>query len=859
MYFLPILIADNVHNLYFRQTILTKTMKKLLLPLLVMFSILTTSAQNKTSASAKLVQFARNAVLFNRNYTQEKAYLHFDNTAYFLGETIWFKAYVVNALGNQPSDMSKTLHVQLLTPEGQVIQSKKFYLSNGVCSGDLALQDSLPAGFYEIRAFTRSMINFGPEVVFSRVFPIFDQPKQEGDYSQRIMTKRKYSVPVVREKNSISSQINLAFFPEGGSLIQGLPTNVAFKAFDKEGRSLSVSGTIFDASNKQVGTFKSEHLGMGVFALDGKSSKYSVKLNSGDKDKYFSLPDILPSGIVMTCQTPAPDSIVMVIRKSNNIPEDSMALAVSCRGKIADFRQLYLSQSGASVSFNTSKFGAGIYQYTLYDTQGRVQSERLVFKYPKQVTNLTVKTDKTEYKPYERIRLSMQSTDTLNTRTGSSISLAVRDASNSNFGNGDNSSIATNLLLSSDIKGYVQDPQWYFSAKTPDRIKALDLLMMTQGWRRYPWERMAGTEPFEAPHPIEEGVLIDGVVRTNLLKKPAPDVQLTYWMRRGSTSGAGKGVTDSLGRFHFLLKFYDEWEFNIQTAVKDKVKDFRIMLNRTFSPAARYLPQVEQDVFIDNQLFSPIGLDTTSNLIGQVRYSTKLDDDAKGHKVVQLSEVVTTSARKETFFQEASRGASIAYDMKAEVDQIRDLGEAEGTPLLNYLEQTNPFFSPNLNDTTGTAYKYKAKKVVFRIYSTETQNAYQDTETRSVGELTTDDVEKVLIVEAEAPILKIDPMYDGSYVLVLIYTYTQDQRKEPQGVRKTTIQGYSVPKEFYAPTYTVQNAGLEPDFRRTLYWNPDIILDASGKADIEFFNNKTAKKYIVNAEGITSNGTLLQN
>src|SRR5665647_777907 len=194
----------------------------------------TAFAQDTIGTSAKLIRFARNAALFSYNNPQEKVYLHFDNTGYFLGETIWFKAYVVEALNNNPSAVSKTLYVELLTPEGQLLQSKKIPIQNGICSGDFQLMDSLPGGYYEVRAYTRCMLNFGPEVVFSRVLPVFDQPVKEGNYADRKITNRKFTVPNLREKNPFKERINVSFYPEGGSLVTGIKSNVAFKATRKD-------------------------------------------------------------------------------------------------------------------------------------------------------------------------------------------------------------------------------------------------------------------------------------------------------------------------------------------------------------------------------------------------------------------------------------------------------------------------------------------------------------------------------------------------------------------------------------------------------------------------------------------------
>ena len=159
-------------------------------PILLFCMILCCVNVSGETADQRLTAFARKAVLFNRNFPQEKAYLHFDNTGYFLGETIWYKAYVVNAIDNSPTVLSKTLYVEMLTQEGEVLESQKIKINNGVGSGSITLPDSLPGGFYQVRAYTRGMLNFGQEYLFSRVFPVYSTPKIEGDYQSRIMKTR---------------------------------------------------------------------------------------------------------------------------------------------------------------------------------------------------------------------------------------------------------------------------------------------------------------------------------------------------------------------------------------------------------------------------------------------------------------------------------------------------------------------------------------------------------------------------------------------------------------------------------------------------------------------------------------------
>lgn len=823
-------------------------------------------AQVSTGASAKLIQFARNAAVFGYNNPQEKVYLHFDNTGYFLGETIWFKAYVVDAINNHPSPLSKTLYAELLTSEGAVLQSKKIQIQNGICSGDFQLMDSLPGGYYEVRAYTRCMMNFGPEVAFSRVFPVFDKPRKDGDYADRKITNRQFAVPDKRDKNPSKDKINLSFYPEGGSMVNGLKTNVAFKATGKEGNNLTISGRVVNSNGNEVATFHTIHDGMGVFSLIPDGKPMTVKVMNHSKEESFPLPVSLRSGCLLTMDGSKEDVLTLTLRASEDFkPTDTLALVVTCRGKLVDFKTLSLSDQPFTMDIMRKRLPAGINQFTLYDPLGRIQCERLVFNAPESAFNsktatatINATTNKKTYKPYEPILLEL-SADTTVTKAGTSVSVSVRDALTSNFGNSDNTNIITNLLLSSDLKGFIHNPSWYFQKKDEAHRTGMDLLMMTQGWRRYNWKQMEGVEPFLVKEPIEEGLLLDGEVRSILLKKPMSDVKVNFWMMQGSKAQQGRSVTDSTGKFSFqIAEKYGSWDLNIQTSVEANRKEFRILLNRNFSPQPKAYVAYDKEVWTNDSLQLPMNKDDSlAMLTGEVKYSTELTPSNKeGYREFQLKEVVKVGQRKQMFMDVAARRASINYDVDKEVDVLQDLGKSEASSILEFLRDTNPYFSILSGDTP--TYRYKSRPVMFKIFSNDAKSQMGSTQSRwSLTEMVPNDVEKILILEDREAIRVFDPTIQNDPVVIVLVTHGNDFPKEPIGVRKTTYEGYALYQEFYSPIHQPGTPVMEADYRRTLYWNPNVILDATGIVKLDFYNNGTCRAMDIRAEGINSLGTLL--
>src|SRR5574344_2899455 len=224
-------------------------MRKLLSIFLTLLNVALLFAQSsdKSTPLQALKGYVKNVQTFNTLLPQEKVYLHFDNTSYFIGEHIWFKAYVVTPAENKPTHMSKIMYVELLKQEGAILQTKTLKIDeDGQCHGDFMLGDSLFSGFYEVRAYTRYMLNFDQgekwymnsfillsinrnaewmqykylkdfdhriylkktnydyassslnyyylsDYPFSRVFPVYSKPQTPGSYQSKNMVERTWT------------------------------------------------------------------------------------------------------------------------------------------------------------------------------------------------------------------------------------------------------------------------------------------------------------------------------------------------------------------------------------------------------------------------------------------------------------------------------------------------------------------------------------------------------------------------------------------------------------------------------------------------------------------------------------------
>ena len=300
----------------------------------------------------KISPFIQALQEFSKNIPHEKVYLHFDNTGYYQGDRIWFKAYVVSSGQPQLSSLSKTLYVELLNPGGEIVDKRILSIENGQCHGDFTL-DRLPfySGFYEVRAYTKYMLNFGDDVIFSRLLPVFDKPKEDGNFEEKNMLKyTRWGIgdyPMKRERPEREKKVNLRFFPEGGNLIQGVVSRVAFEATDEIGNPIEVTGVVMDGAKQELCQFASQHEGRGVFTYTPTNDrrKSIAEVSYAGKKYQFDLPACLPQGVVMEVDNLShPDSIAITLRKNSSTSPEILGIAVLSGGKLQNAYYAYIEE-----------------------------------------------------------------------------------------------------------------------------------------------------------------------------------------------------------------------------------------------------------------------------------------------------------------------------------------------------------------------------------------------------------------------------------------------------------------------------------------------------------------------------------
>lgn len=430
-------------------------------------------------------------LLKEKSVTQEKIYIHTDNNCYFVGDTLWYKAYVVMADSLKPTHYSKVLYVELLTPDGYLVERQQLYIrDDGTTTCQFVLSDSLYSGYYEVRAYTKWQLNFNRKIrphssqnrfefyskqfetnyfreyegLYSRVLPIYEKPKHPGDYTDKCIIPRPKQ-RVYEDKPEI--QVN--FYPEGGHIVEGMDSRIAFEVKDNDGQELGSSIGSLDN-----GLFiKPTHGGRGIFEYNAQNAPKQVTFEYLGKKHTFPLPVAQKSGVTIRGDKPTKGGREFIVKAKG---VTVAAYSVTCRGRLISF----VKNPGEKIVLENCP--TGINDLTLYDEQARPLASRLFFvnnNDKEMQANISMTSSgkavnsKTELQPYEKIDLTVNGQVPM--------SIAVYDKSTQDLSYNDGNML-TDMLLTGELHGFVANVSQYFKEGAEEK---LDLLMMVQGWRRY--------------------------------------------------------------------------------------------------------------------------------------------------------------------------------------------------------------------------------------------------------------------------------------------------------------------------------------------------------------------------------------
>ncbi len=809
------------------------------------------------------------ALSFAKAYPREKAYLHFDNTSYYVGDTIWFKAYVTLSEELLPTPISRPLYVELADQTGHIVEKQIIKITDGEGHGQFILPaSSILSGYYEIRAFTRWMLGFDEQTYFSRTFPVYLASK--GEKPERSITTYQLN-PSMQQRPEKKEKFTLRFFPEGGQLVKAVPTQVAFKAESSTEANVKMEGTICNANGNKIGTLQTLHDGMGRFEYTPDEKPAIAKVTYKGKQYQFKLPEALPAGYVLNV-TNKPGGLAIQVSCNNETPRDTLAVFMSHQGQPFAYQLISCTaEAPGTFLIRTKDIPAGVLQISLINREGATLCTRFSFVTPKSQLRISTVGLKPVYTPYAPIQCQLRVTDAAGRPIETNLSVSIRDAVRSDYLEYDNN-IYTDLLLTSDLKGYIHQPGYYFAGTSLQKQAELDILLMVHGWRKYDMSQLIGTKSFSPLQTPETKLILHGQVKSLVQKNELKDIAVSVMAKTDSVIIAGSTVTNGQGHFEIPVEDFEntmEAIFQTKREGKDRKKMASILIDRNFSPNLRSYEYTE---------WNPQWKDVSKWIQNtQQTDSLYLDSIRQVDNLHLLNTVEVVAKRRKNATMEThiyQQSLDAYYDIRQSVDRLRDEGKEIYT-LPELFEKLTPFFRWNKQDDT---YSYKQKPICFflggrmltsieatsimtevdglqSIYICEGANAFsagafKDAQVSSLenGPRDFDHEERVNVTELSK--------YAVFYLTALpLRDIANKQQQAARGTRQTIIQGYNRPLEFYSPIYKDTDAfpPVQPDQRRTLYWNSSVRTDSEGKATIECYNSNYSAPLIISAETI-SNG-----
>ena len=823
---------------------------------------------------------------------KEKLYLHLDKPFYGAGEKIWFKGYLVNATTHQDNSQSNFIITELINRSDSIVERKKIRRDSLGFHNAFTLPATLPAGDYYLRGYSNWMLNEDPDFFFSRnikignsidntiVSSIEYQQEDDTHYTAKIKftsnvqavfvnTTIKYlylengkiknkgkkktdengwisiSLPDLKSPAArrievefddpqyiykrtfhlpvFTNDFDVKFFPEGGALINIPHQNVAFKAQGADGFSKEVEGFLFNSKGDTLTNFRSEHNGMGIFTMNPVDNEtYYVTVRTNDSiTKRFDLPAIEPKGISIAMSHYKQEIRYEIQKTEATEWPQKLFLLAHTRGKLAILQPINPKRTFGKM--NDSLFTEGITHFMLIDEQGNALSERLIFVPDHKPNQWQITADQPTYGKREKVSLQIAAKDNEGNPVEGTFSVSITDRKSIQPDSlADN--IQSNLLLTSDLKGYVEDPAYYFLNQDARTLRSIDYLMMTHGWRRHKMENVLRTPSLNFTNYIEKGQTISGRIMgffgANVKKGPICVLAPKYNI-------IATTETDEKGQFIVNTSFRDSTTFLVQARTKKGFAGVDILMDPPQYPVATHkAPYLNgAATFMEDYLMN-------------TRDQYYMEG---GMRVYNLKEVTVTAKRERPSSKSIYTGGINTYTV--EEDRLQGYGQTAFDAASRL---------PSVTITNGSEIHIRNNSepaiiVIDDIVYEDASDILKDIQVSDMSSIS-------LLRGADAVIL--GPRASGGAVVITLKDPRNLPARPAQGIITYTPLGYSESVEFYHPTYDTpeKKNAQRSDFRSTVYWNPELRLDAEGKATIEYYTpDSTAPEDII-IEGVDKNG-----
>ena len=761
----------------------------------------------------------------------EKTYLFTDRDVYSKGDTLWFKAYLVNAHDNRLTGSSNNLRVELISPDAKIIITELIRMDDGLGNGDISLADTLPAGKYRLRAYTNWMRNFGNNLVFEKEITLLSKavalmPAIAAGTKTRPNPKKN---PALTINNTVAIRPpTVRFFPEGGSMVNGISSIMGVKAEDGSGKGIAVSGVVISSAGDTITHFKCDSVGMGLLAIIPQSGqRYRAEV----KSRSYALPDALNNGLAI--QVKPADSLLRVIIGSAINPtalaiKPVYRIAVKHEGVTIVYQQIHSTGQQTQVTIPTAYLPEGINAIVVYDETNKPNCERLVYIHHSNNPVVSIRTDKLSYQSKEQVNVQIDVKETAN------LSMAVVDA---DIVPEQEEDLRSYLMLESEIMGTIEHPHRYFDTTNVNRFKQLDLLLMTQGWRDFVWRRLADTA-IRISYAAENGIPVTGLVKDEVDNEVMPNLNVTLFADAAKGDKTYTASTNPAGRFGFTgLQLYGTQNVKL-ASVNDKGQKKGSLYLDTIKPMP-VSPQV-------NKAASSAADDSLTAIAIAKRETMMKNSTLKG--VTQLKEVTIKEKSNNITRLESGLGVTSWGPHPDQVFAIT-AADMEYRTLLWFLTQKviGTRLSPG-NDLLVMPAIKRPNNLVFFVNGKElmlwsdrqVQNMYRN----NYFLMPLNKFKKIEVKTVIGP---------GLVDYCLLYLdMIDDFETDNPGSLSADVSGYYQARSFYEPAPDAKPSVA--DYRTTIHWQPNITTDVNGKTNVSFYNAVPATHVKVLVQGVTLSG-----
>lgn len=756
------------------------------------------------------------------NYSQynlrEKIYIHTDRSYYVCGNILWFKTYVVNAVNNEPLSVSKVVYIEILNSLHQPVLQCKVAIKKGSGSGSFNLPFSLQSGNYELRAYTNWMKNGTPDHYFSKIITI-------------INTTKNLDHSLVENKTVYFAN----FFPEGGNLVNGLESVVAFKVNDNTGKGADFKGILVDQMQDTILDFQSSNFGMGRFSFTPQPNKnYTAIITLNDSSVIKkNMPGSYNNGYVMQLTDEGSKNIKIRVQAAHVIAQNLYLIAQNHQH--IDFaRTIHLENNQAIVMINKDSLAEGMSIITLFDEQREPISERLYFKRPLEKMMIEAKADKNTYGYRSKVNMDIATVNESGKSLKGDLSVSVYRLDSLQHPGQDN--IFSYLWLSSDIQGYIQDPVYYFKNDNPKTNDDLTNLLLTQGWRTFDWKNVfLNKKPSFSFIPENYGHIITAKITNDMSGKPAANI-LVYLSVPGKRVQLYGCRSDNNGLVHFDMKdFYGIDQVVLQTNTsKDSIYHLEILSPYSENFSNYSLPALH------------VAEDQSDDL--QAAYNDMQIENGFHQK--DLENFQHLSIDTLPFFYKPSKTYLLDnYTRFTTMEEVMREYVAE----VNVSRKEKKYHFLTLNAPGFALHDMQPSETIFYTDPLILLDGVPVFDVNKIIEYDPLKVQKLDVVTSKYHWGPIDA--DG---IVSYTTYKGNLDGFTLNPHDLVVDydGLQQQRIFYSPDYSTENAQQSrlPDFRDVLYWSPDINTSEKGDSKFSFFTGDVSGKYWVQLEGISSNG-----